>query len=212
LKSFWTYVTAAVALMMIMTGLPMHAQASPTSNLYTEDRISIQAVSGLIFSPTVFASRTMVMDYWQTNVRLGWMLNTPSDSQSFFRGNWEALLEVTNSVIYKGPGNYMGGIGAFIRYNFVQPDARIVPYFQVGGDVVYNDAYKDESQNSIGQSIEFTPQGSFGAHFLLSDHWALDAEAIFHHISNAGLDDRNRGVNAFGGFVGVTYYFEKLWK
>jgi lipid A 3-O-deacylase len=205
---------------VIVVNLPCSAWAAddvsnvthtPTPEVYTEDRISLQLVSGAIFSPTIFASRTPVMDYAQTNLRLGWMINGPGRVGFLPRGNLEAILELTNSIIYKGPGNYMGGLTALIRYNIVPKDSRFVPYVQVGAGVVYTDAYKDRTQNAIGNSVEFTPQGSIGCHYMINKNWSISAEVIFHHISNAGVDHRNRGINAFGGFLGLTYYFDWLW-
>jgi len=184
---------------------------SPTSEIYVQGRISLQLVSGAIFSPTVFATRTPVMDYAQTNLRLGWMINDPGRMGFLPRGNFEAILEMTNSTIYKGAGNYMGGLTALIRYNFVPKGSRLVPYFQIGGGVVYTDAYKDRTQNAIGNPVEFTPQGSIGCHYVIDKNWSVCFETIFHHVSNAGLDKRNTGINAYGCFIGVTYYFDRTW-
>jgi len=72
---------------------------------------------------------------------------------------------------------------------------------------VVNDAYKDETQGLIGQALEFSLQTSVGLRFPVSKDWSVDLEGMFHHISNAGLDDRNVGVNAGGIFVGATYRF-----
>jgi hypothetical protein len=41
----------------------------------------------------------------------------------------------------------------------------------------------------------------------LRPHWSLDAEAMFHHISNAVMASKNDGINAFVGFIGLTYFF-----
>jgi hypothetical protein len=68
------------------------------------------------------------------------------------------------------------------------------------------------TQKLIGQSIEFTPQGSVGLRYLLAGNWSFDAEFMFHHISNAGLAERNIGVNGFGGFIGFTYLFDTPWE
>ena len=77
-----------------------------------------------------------------------------------------------------------------------------------GAGIVYNDIYKDRSQSIIGQSIEFTPQASLGLHYLINHNWSVELEAMYHHISNAGLENgRNVGVNALGGLLGVTYRF-----
>jgi lipid A 3-O-deacylase len=193
-------------------GLAFRYPQVAISAIYTEDRISFQIVSGVLFSPFALASRTPVLDYAQTNLRIGWMLNNPKQSESILRGNVEAIVELSNSIIYKGFGNYMVGVTGLIRYNFVQPDSQLIPYIQGGVGVVYTDAYKDYSQNAIGQAIEFTPQVSLGLHYLIDKKWSIDTEAMFHHISNAGQDERNRGINAFGGFIGLTYFFDRLWK
>ena len=166
----------------------------------------------------LFAHRFLVqthrqkLEYVQTNLRFGWMLNTPSEKEWFLRGNFEALFEATYSRILDGFGNYFFGITALIRYNFVQPDAKLMPYFQVGAGVVHTDADKDTTQKLVGQSIEFTPQASVGLRYLLAKDWSFDAELMFHHVSNGGLAERNIGLNSFGGFIGFTYSFDKHWK
>ena len=103
------------------------------------------------------------------------------------------------------------GITLLGRYNLLLPNPEWALYIQIGAGVIVNDAYKDMSQSEIGQSVEFTPQGSIGLHYFMERQWTLDVEAMYHHISNAGLAERNRGINAVGGFLGVTHFFDKLW-
>jgi len=186
------------------------AETAPQSEVspYAKGRLSLQLVSGALFSLTNLPEDSPVFNYAQTNLRLGWMLSDPAPQDGFFRGNWEGLVEVSNSIIFKGFGNYIGGITVLFRYNFVQPDWKVIPYVQGGAGIVYNDAYKDETQQAIGQAIEFTPQVSLGLHYLIADKWSLDAEGMLHHISNAGMSKRNRSINALGGFLGITYFFD----
>ena len=183
-------------------------EPGPANDPFTKGRISLQVVSGVLFSLTNLPEGSPALNYAQTNLRLGWMLASPGLEQGFFRGAWEGLVEISNSMIFEGPGSYMGGITGLLRYSFVQPGWRLVPYVQGGVGIIYNDVYKDEDQQAIGQAIEFTPQCSLGVHYLFSRNWSVDAEAMFHHISNAGLAERNRSINALGGFIGVTYYFD----
>jgi hypothetical protein len=75
-----------------------------------------------------------------------------------------------------------------------------------GGDLSRLEIGENTARNK-GQSIESTPQGSVGFRCLLDKRWSPDFEGIYHHISNAGLDERNAGVNAVGGFIGVSYIF-----
>ncbi len=216
-----------LALLLAMTGLvcapaPVRAGAdehdgdvpvpASTDPLYRRGRISLQLTAGALFAHRFLVqTQRQEIEYVQTNLRFGCMLNTPSERESILRGNFEALFEATYSKILDGFGNYLYGCTALVRYNFVRSDAQFVPYFQVGAGVVYTDTYKDVTQKLIGQSIEFTPQGSVGLRCLLARNWSFDAEVMFHHISNAGLDERNIGVNSFGGFVGFTHFFDKPW-
>lgn len=203
---------------VILSGGCCYAWADQTSETtpqsaigtHTKGRISFQLVSGALFSLTGLPEGSPVLNYAQTNLRLGWMLTRPGPQRDFLRGNWEGLFEITNSIIFKGFGNYIGGVTGLLRYNFVQPDWPVVPYIQGGVGIVYNDLYKDKTQQAIGQAIEFTPQFSLGLHYLINNNWSVDAEGMFHHISNAGLSERNRSINALGGFIGVTYFFDTI--
>jgi lipid A 3-O-deacylase len=178
---------------------------------FTKDRVSLQFVSGLIYSPVIQTERP-TLNYFQSNLRFGWMFSGIKHDKTWFRGNFEFLMEVTYSNVIKGPGHFMAGLTGLVRYNFVQPDSHFVPYLQMGAGIVYNDIYKDESQELIGQAIEFSPQASFGLHYMVNDHWSMNGELMFYHVSCAGMNDRNIGVNGAGALVGVTYYFDRLWK
>ena len=200
---------------VILSGGCCYAWADQTSEktpqsaigTHTKGRISLQLVSGALFSLTGLPEGSPVLNYAQTNLRLGWMLTNPGPQRDFLRGNWEGLFEITNSIIFKGFGNYIGGVTGLLRYNFVQPDWPVVPYIQGGVGIVYNDVYKDKTQQAIGQAIEFSPQLSLGVHYLLTRNWSVDGEGMFHHMSNAGMSKRNRSINALGGFLGFTYSF-----
>ena len=82
-----------------------------------------------------------------------------------------------------------------------------VAYVQVGAGIVRNNIYKDENQWMIGGPTEFTLRSGLGMRFVIADRWSLDAEGALEHISNAGLSDRNQGMNASGFLVGITHYF-----
>jgi lipid A 3-O-deacylase len=183
-----------------------------TPTLFVEDRISTQVMIGPAFSDSGIGPHVNELNLMMVNSRIGWMLNTPSDQDGFFRGNFEGILELTTADIMSGYGNVVVGPAGLVRYNFVQPDWPIVPYLQVGAGIIYTDAYKNKYQRAIGEAIEFTPQASAGARWMLNNEWSLDSEFMYHHISNAGFNGRNLGVNGIGGNIGVTYYFDHLWE
>ena len=174
---------------------------------YTKGRFTIQAIAGAVYSPFLINKERTTVNYVQTDVRFGWMLNTPTGA-SMLRGSFEALAEISNSFITKGPGNYVSGVTALLRYNFVQPDTKLVPYVQVGVGAVLTDIHKCEDGYPLtSQALNFTPQGSVGARYMAGKNWSIDMEAMFHHISNAGLGDSNAGINSGGILLGFTYFF-----
>lgn len=178
-------------------------------SLFARHRTSIQLMSGALFSPFIWGRDRPTLNLFQTNLRLGWMLTEPGPENSIFRGCHELILEFTHGAIFSGPGSYMFGITPLGRYNFVQPGARLVPYFQAGVGIVYTDAYKDRTQNIIGQAIEFSPQVSIGLQYFVGKEWSIDVEGKLEHISNAGMSDRNEGVNSGGVFLGFTYFWDR---
>ncbi len=140
------------------------------------------------------------------NFRLGRMLNSPAGS-SWFRGNYELLLEAFASGVFQNSNGVFSGATLIARRNFVQPNARLVPYFQIGAGGLYNDVYKDKTQRVIGSEFEFNLQGSLGLRFMLTDKCALVLEGGYRHISNADTAARNLGLNSVGGLVGVSCFF-----
>ena len=93
------------------------------------------------------------------------------------------------------------------RYNFVQPAAKWVPFVELGGGGVLNDAFHDRAQHMIGGEFEFTLVTDVGMRYFVAKDWALVAMGDFQHISNAGTRSRNQGANGFGFSVGAGYFY-----
>lgn len=178
------------------------------SPLLQDDTVSLQVLSGPVFSTSTIGPDTPDCDFWQTNVRMGWILSSPSGDGSLLDGDWEFLLEASNAFVFEGFGDYFFGLSGLIRYNFTGPDSCFYPYVQAGFGVVYSDAHHEESQNAVGQALSFRPQAGAGFRYLINKNWSFDMEGTFQHISNAGMDERNDGLNSFGGFIGLTYYWD----
>ena len=196
-----------LSLLVAISCFPLTAACEKPLDSEAACPFSVQLMAGYLGSPVLHPDRAD-MDYGKVDLRLCWF-SGPNKTARWLglEGPFEFILGLTYASIVDGPGNYFAGMNVLIRYYFFAEKRRFMPYFQLGAGIIYNDVYKDKSQDVIGQSVEFTPQGSLGMHYFLNRRWALDAEIIYHHISNAGLDDRNEGVNALGGLVGVTYRF-----
>jgi hypothetical protein len=53
------------------------------------------------------------------------------DSDSWLRGYQQVYFLAMAQPFFRGPENYYFGVSAGMRYNFVQPGARLVPYISV---------------------------------------------------------------------------------
>ncbi len=173
---------------------------------FTKNRISLEILQGY-FTDIDLGPETPDFEYTQTILRLGWMLNNPGPSRFLPEGNWELMFELCRSIVTEGPGNDMEGFSALLRYNFVSPGRRLIPFIQGGVGILFNDVYKDRSQDAIGQDLEFTPQIGLGIHYMLTNNWSIIAEGKCHHISNAGLSNRNDGMNSLGASIGFACFF-----
>jgi lipid A 3-O-deacylase len=171
---------------------------------FDKGKLELQSSSGAYWS--VDPGGRPTINNWSSSYRLGIMLNTP-EGDGFFRGNCELMVQALYGSVFDGPGNWLGGAGLIFRYNFVQPGARWVPYVQVGAGVVANDIYKDQSQKLIGQQWEFELEAAVGIRLFLTDRCSVALEGGYRHISNAGMNDRNIGLNSLGVTAGLGLHF-----
>jgi hypothetical protein len=72
---------------------------------------------------------------------------------------------------------------------------------------VYNDIYTAHSQRLIGQAWEIDLEAAVGVRYFFSDRWSANLEGGFRHISNAGMNDRNVGLNSIGVTIGLGRHF-----
>ena len=140
------------------------------------------------------------------HVRLGLILNSPG-GDGIWRGNFEVLLDVFGGAIVKGPGHALAGTTMLLRRNVVLSHSKFVPYFQIGGGGVYSDAHEERPQRILGSPLLFNLQTGFGTRFFLTEKSALFLEFDYRHISNAGLAERNSGLNSAVGWFGASCFF-----
>ncbi|MGI9088296.1 MAG: acyloxyacyl hydrolase [Chthoniobacterales bacterium] len=165
-----------------------------------------QDVAGAFFFFDTTQNNRPAVDYAVDSLRLGWMTYSPR-GPGILRGNFELLGEVFAGGIFDGPGNFLGGLSLLFRYNFVQPDAVVVPYLQVGGGGVYTDISNSESRGLVSLPVEFNLQASIGTRFMLNSRWSIVAEGTYRHLSNATIKLPNYGIDTGGGSLGVGFSF-----
>src|SRR5262249_10967221 len=114
-----------------------------------KDQMWVQFLGGEFFSPThhIGPADVSKINLAAGELRIGVMIDGLCCEHGCCRGATEAILELSGDGVIRGPGNVVGGASLLLRYNFVQPNCRFVPYIQGGGGILFNDIYKDHAQN-----------------------------------------------------------------
>lgn len=182
-------------------------EATTTPDRFSRGSWELEDMVGAYFLFDRGGNERIPIDFALNSTRLGIMVYSPT-GPGILRGNLEVLGELFGGSIFHGPGDVVAGFTVFFRYNFVQPGARIVPYFQAGAGGVYTDIPEGAaSDDAIGQSTNFNLQAIGGLRFLLNSRWSINAEGAYRHISNAGLSDPNYGIDQVGGSLGFGFSF-----
>lgn len=174
------------------------------SSPFDAGKLELQSATGAYYS--VGHSSQPTLNYSSSSLRLGVMLNSPS-GDGWMRGNWEPMIQLFGGSSFEGPHGSLGGAALVLRYNFVQPDARWVPYVQIGVGAVYNNIYKDHAQRSIGQAWELDLEAVVGIRYFFCESWSANLEGGYRNIANMGMNDRDVGLNSLGAGIGLGYHF-----
>jgi lipid A 3-O-deacylase len=124
----------------------------------------------------------------------------------WFRGYNQFYVSAIVEPIFRGIENHYFGVNFGMRYNFVRPGSRLVPYVSGGLGLGWIDSHP-EIPGGQGQDFTFNILSAAGVSYQLNDHWKLNAGVLYQHLSNGGQTDPNPSLNLFGPQVGVTYSF-----
>jgi len=127
-------------------------------------------------------------------------------SDSWLRGFNQVYFLAMAEPIFRGPENHYFGISAGLRYNFVRPTARIVPYVSGGVGCGFIDSHP-QIFGAQGEDFTFNILTAAGLSYRLNDHWQATAGVLYQHLSNAGLTNPNPSLNLLGPQLGITYSF-----
>jgi opacity protein-like surface antigen len=211
MKKLWIF---SAALGLLTSGALAGQEATsavvePQPGPFDRGTWEVELGSGYFQSYYTNAKRPTVNDQIDT-LRLGWMYDNPRHDNwlgGLLRGNSELMMAIYGAAVTEGAGTYFAGGALLWTYNFLQPDSRWAPYFQLGAGALGNDIYHEHPQREIGENFEFLLQGDAGLKYLINDQWSIGAEGGYQHISNADLASRNEGLNSLGGMLVVSYRF-----
>jgi lipid A 3-O-deacylase len=119
------------------------------------------------------------------------------------KGTFEGIIEPIMNIVTHPDANAEVGCSFFLKYS-QKITSRIAPYIEGGLGMVYTTQHTHEQ----GTQYNFLTQAGIGLQFFLTDQWALTGGYRFRHLSNAGIDEDNEGINHHFGLVGVSYFFK----
>ncbi|HXE90509.1 MAG TPA: acyloxyacyl hydrolase [Terriglobales bacterium] len=140
--------------------------------------------------------------FFNAGFRVGRVM-TGQRGPGFLRGNLEIVGEfIPAYVVFQRTTVYGFGLtpGLF-KWNFTSK-RRVVPYFEAGGGLLFTRTSVPE----FTSTVNFTPQAAFGLQFFTREKRAWSVAARYVHISNAGLESPNPGINSVQFTLGYSWF------
>src|SRR6266699_3848295 len=140
---------------------------------------------------------------WNLGLRYGWILTRPH-GPGLLKGRFEYAVDAVPAFLVFQPANTAYGAGfnpLNLKWDFATRE-RIVPYVELSGGTLFT----NHEVPTGTDRVNFTSSAALGAHFLgEARNWSV--EARYMHISNAGLGDRNSGINTVQVRLGIGKFF-----
>lgn len=126
---------------------------------------------------------------------------TDPTGDSWWSGSIAVGVEAAFLGIAEPTGAYGLGVTPKLIYTFAS-FGRLRPYVEGGGGPLWTNFNGRIPEQ--GSDFNFLVWGGTGASYELNPQWALTVGVRFSHISNAGTDSPNGGLNYLLPFVGVS--------
>jgi lipid A 3-O-deacylase len=127
-------------------------------------------------------------------------------SDSWLRGYNQFYVSAIAEPIFRGPENHYFGLNFGVRYNFLRPGSRLIPYFSGGLGLGWIDSHPN-IPGAQGQDFTFNILTAAGISYKMTEHWKLNAGILYQHLSNGGQTGPNPSLNLLGPQVGLNYSF-----
>ena len=141
-------------------------------------------------------------DFLTARVRWGQYLDSPG----IFRGYNQVYFSLVAEPIIRGIENHYFGLNVGLRYNFVRPGSRFIPYFSGGLGLGWIDSHADQP-GAQGQDFTFNILTAAGISYKFNERLSGQIGLLYQHLSNAGQTDPNPSLNLLGPQIGFAFSF-----
>ena len=135
-------------------------------------------------------------------ISYGYMLGAVEGEGDWYRGNWEFRGELFSGSQFSPSDEWLVGLTPHLRYNFAT-GTRWIPFVDGGAGVTGTGIRHPD----LAQAFEFNLQAAIGVRWFVRDNVALSIEARYIHLSCAGMNSPNDGVNNVNGMAGISWFF-----
>ena len=156
---------------------------------------------GAGYGTEIFGSKQS-HDLALASLSYGYVLGSIQGAGHWYAGNFELRGELFAGGQFLPSEEWLVGIAPHLRYDFAT-GTRWMPYVDIGGGV---------SATSIGPPdlshvFEFNLQGTVGINWFIRDNVAINVGVHYLHLSCAGINQPNLGLNNVGAMAGVSWFF-----
>ncbi len=191
-----------VLFILLMAGTVWSADLD-ARNRVTKGTIEIGLLSGFwqgnnLFENAPSANRSAVYFLPQ----LGRVL-TDELGSGWTAGNLELLIEPLAAHYYQPFSASAFGGSLVVKYNFLD-FGRWMPFWDAGAGMLWTDLAPRIPEQST--QFNFVLETGPGVFYFVTESLAMTLGIRFHHISNAGIGERNIGLNAWLFNVGLSFF------
>ena len=183
-----------LSLILGITVISAAVSAEEKEGEFYPTRYGMSITSGRTYDPTNNIDFYMVSGFILYDYKKVWKHEAPD--QLRFK------VETSLGAAYDNDARFTGSVNIFaLHYLDMFKSKTFKPYIEGGIGVIYTD-FQVRGQ---GLRWNFNPQIGLGTEIKAGNNDTFFISVRAHHISNAGLDDENRGVNSIMLMAG--YYF-----
>ena len=107
------------------------------------------------------------------------------------------------AYVWDPSSNMEVGNSFFLKFGLVPENWKFQPFVKAGVGMVYMTQHTQEQSTQFN----FIETGAVGAHYFFKPNLSLVSEFRLRHLSNAGIDHPNSGINTYLGVIGISYKY-----
>ncbi len=168
---------------------------------FQENTFQFGAAAGGGFGARIYGT-TRVHDFALGYLNAGWIFTEPLLPTTWLKGNWELRAEILGGIQLRPERYVVGATFPSFRYHLAS-GTHFVPFIQFGvGGTATNIKGPD-----LSTTFQFNLHAGAGVNYFVTDGAALSLEYRLFHLSNAGIEQPNAGVNTHLILAGVSFWF-----